>query len=162
MEYSKDWEKVVADIVGYNIGMEVEASYEAGWWGYAAHSIEYPWIYYADDLTEDVFMEHWGKYLIYGPASRLEDLAKPLGMLVFAGFIDQIKYNQASSMVGKPDCLMCVYCDDRDQERVREILTTIGIQSAPWKYESQTHNDWKPGGRLQRLWEKKHGIEHPA
>ena len=118
MQATKDWDEVVANIIGDHIGMQVQPVEMGRWWCFDEHSIEYTWVHYWENLTDAEVRDHWGKYLIYGSAVSIEDMAQPLGLLVFAGFIDSLKYIKSSQMLGRPDWVMCVYCDDGDGVKV--------------------------------------------
>ena len=105
-------------------------------------------VYYCPD-DEREYMEHWGKWLIFGKLEYLESLAQQLDEYINKGLIDSAKYNRKPSPVGRGDCVMCIYCDDRDKDRVWSIiLSTLGIAKQLWEYDAQTHHDWQPGGRL--------------
>ena len=99
---------------------------------------------------EDEYLEHWGKWLVFGSASAIRSLAERLDQYVDRGEIDTAKFNREPSPVGRGDCVMCVYCDDRDRERVWDILHRQGVPKRIWKYDRQTYEDWRPGGRLHR------------
>jgi len=64
--------------------------------------------------------------------------------------IDSAKCNREPSDIGRGDCVMCVYCDDREKDRIWKILYSLGISKRIWKYDQQTLKDWEPGGRLRK------------
>lgn len=53
---------------------------------------------------------------------------------------------------------MCVYCDDREREKVWDILAQEGVKTNAWKYERDTMQLWLPGGRLPENWIKARGL----
>jgi predicted AAA+ superfamily ATPase len=98
---------------------------------------------------DEEYWQHHGKWLIFSREKRyLDELAKKLDPYVEQGKIDAVKYNREPSEVGRGAMVMCVYCDDRVREEVWKILSSLGVKQKIWKYERQTRNDWKPGGRL--------------
>lgn len=99
----------------------------------------------------DEYIEHWGKWLVFGNSEAVVALAKELDTYVDRGEIDSAKYNREPSPIGKGDCVLCVYCDDRDRERVWNILSSLGLSKRIWKYDQQTYDDWALGGRLRKL-----------
>lgn len=121
---------------------------KAEYWVRLERSQDIEGVYYCPE-DEEEYMAHWGKWLIYGKAQQLAELAKNLDAYVNKGEIDSGKYNRKPSPVGRGDCVMCVYCDDRDRERVWDILYSLGVTKKIWKYDKQTYQDWEPGGRLR-------------
>ena len=79
-------------------------------------------------------------------------LALLLDPYVNAGMVDSVKFSRKSLVAGEEDCAMCVYCDDRDRDRVWGILQSVGVSRRTWKYDNQTIKDWAPGGRLRNLY----------
>lgn len=105
-------------------------------------------VYYCPENQREYF-EHWGKWLIFNSATQIRSLAEKLDPYIDQGEIDSAKFNREPSQIGRGDCVMCVYCDDRDKERIWIILRSIGLSKRIWKYDQQTYEDWKPEGRLQ-------------
>jgi hypothetical protein len=50
------------------------------------------------------------------------------------------------------ECVMCVYCDDRQREEVWKIIENFGANLKAWFYERETWEMWSPGGRLLENW----------
>lgn len=95
------------------------------------------------------YFKHYGKWLIFsreGP--YLDELARKLDPYVERGEIDSVKYNRESSSPDYKGLVMCVYCDDREKERVWDVLSSLGVARRIWKSDRQTFEDWRPGGRL--------------
>jgi len=101
------------------------------------------------------YFEHYGKWLIFSSdGSYLDELARNLDPYVERGEIDSVKYNRESSSPNYKGLVMCVYCDDREKERVWEVLNSLGVARRIWKYDRQTFEDWHPGGRLREKAER--------
>jgi hypothetical protein len=107
-------------------------------------------------LTNKEYLTHWGKWVIINTREYLETLAQKLDLYVEKGLIPCIKYDR------KPieefenlllnDCVMCVYCDDRQKEEVWNILVSEGVDNKAWVYEHETMQKWLPGGLLLENW----------
>jgi hypothetical protein len=108
-------------------------------------------LYYSNDNKE--YLEHFGKWLIFGNPKYIKDLAIKLDCYIDKGEIDSAKYNRKPSPVGRGECVMCVYCDDRDKDRVWNILSLLEVKKKIWKYDQQTYKDWEVNGRLHKQWE---------
>ena len=67
--------------------------------------------------------------------------------------IHSAKYLRAPSL--RPEYVMCVYCLDKEREKVWSILASLGVNRRIWKYDRQTHKDWQPGGKLYKEWQGK-------
>ncbi len=98
--------------------------------------------------NEKEYLEHWGKWLVFDSSTEIRGLAEKIDQHVDSGEIDSAKFNREPSDIGRGDCVMCIYCDDRDKERVWAILRSLGVSKRIWKYDQQTHEDWKPSGSL--------------
>jgi len=106
------------------------------------------------------YLQHFGKWLIFSRyRAYLEELAGKLDPYVEEGKISSVKYNREPSPFARGALVMCVYCDDREREKVWEILSSHGVTGRIWKYDCQTLVDWRPGGRL---YEKAKGAEERA
>ena len=105
-----------------------------------------------ETISDEDYAKHWGKFLVFGDAQYLADTAYKVNCYIDEGLIDSAKYNRSpASALGKRDCVMCVYSDDRDAGEVWKLLAEIGITKRIWKYDSQTIKDWSPGGKFERL-----------
>jgi len=100
--------------------------------------------------TREEYLEHWGKWVILDTREKLDELAKKIDPYVEDRYIYNIKYDRAPlPFLDMGDvCVMMVFCDDRERERVWEILAKVGVTEKAWFYEWQTFDLWKPGGML--------------
>ena len=119
------------------------------YWVWLIRSSSLRGIYYCPK-NEREYIEHWGKWLVFDSAAAIRSVAEELDLHVDRGEIDSAKFNREPSDIGRGDGVMCVYCDDRDRERVWNILRLLGLSKRIWKYDRQTHDDWGPGGRLRK------------
>ena len=124
--------------------------------------LDFQWIYilpsnpklpskrkYPSPKTEEEYLEHWGKWVVFGEKEYVGGLARSLDPYVEAKHIYPIKYlRQAPPGLGFEQPVMCVYCDDREKEEVWEILCNLGVTQKQWVYESETIAAWQPGGEL--------------
>ena len=94
----------------------------------------------------DNWWEHGGKWLIFDRYENLKELALKLDPHVEQGIIRKVKYNRKPGKSNNP--VMCVYCLDSERQDVLKILEQFGVTRQNWKYDKQTLEDWKPGGRL--------------
>ncbi|GAB6171694.1 hypothetical protein JCM15765_11720 [Paradesulfitobacterium aromaticivorans] len=113
-------------------------------------------------LTNKEYLQHWGKWIVLGTRKELEELAKRLDSYVEREQIPCIKFDRAvqnefEEMLLK-ECVMCIYCDDREREDVWEILAQEGVKSKAWQYEQKTMEAWLPGGRLLERWIAARGL----
>jgi hypothetical protein len=103
-------------------------------------------------LSEEEYLEHYGKWLISGSKGYIESLARLIDPLVEGGQIDSAKYSKKEPRTDpfpdKRDYVMCVYSDDRERDRVKRLLESLGVERMTWKYDRQTIEDWEPGGKL--------------
>lgn len=113
-------------------------------------------------LTNKEYLEHWGKWLILGAKEALDDLAQKLDPYVEAEQIPCVKYDREILKEFEGlllnECVMCVYCDDRDRDQVWNILEKEGVKTKAWKYERDTMALWLPGGRLLEQWISARGL----
>ena len=81
-------------------------------------------------------LQHWGKWVIFGQMAELEELIWELDSYVEKGKIHSVKYfRQPPPELGIEQPVMGVYCDDRDRERVWEILSNLGVTEKQWIYD---------------------------
>lgn len=129
--------------------------------------------YRGKPLTNKEYLEHWGKWIVLGDRKKLDELALELDPYVEQGIIPCIKYDREPP--GEPDlevkqklrsrfvdlgqddmvlkeCVMCVFCDDRQREEVWRILSDLGVELKAWVYERETIELWLPGGLLLEKW----------
>jgi len=98
--------------------------------------------------------EHGGKWLIFKEYEQLEILARKIDQFVENGQIALAKFSREPLFYDTP--VMCVYCLDSNKEKVWSILEKLGIQKRIWKYDKQTTEDYKPGGRLYQKYQEFH------
>jgi len=112
-------------------------------------------------LSEEEYLEHYGKWLIFGPKEYVENLAIQIDPLVEGGEIDHAKYCKSEPgfdpFPKRKGYVLCVYCDDGEKDRVRKLLEKLGVKDMEWKYDRQTIEDWQPGGKLFEESEKQSG-----
>lgn len=117
------------------------------YWVYIVPSEEKPL-----ELSEEEYLEHYGKWLMFGPRVYMEKLAGLIDPLVENGQIDRAKYCKKEpgfdSFPNRKDYVMCVYSDNRKRNEVKQLLEKLGVKSMTWKYDRRTFEDWKPGGKL--------------
>jgi len=92
------------------------------------------------------FAENGGKWVITGTKERLEELAVTLDPYVERGEIPDIKYSRRPGVYG-PLPAMCVFCYERDRDRVAKILADEGVEAKRWRSEQETLLGFAPGGR---------------
>ena len=113
-------------------------------------------------LTNKEYLEHWGKWLVLGVKEVLDDLAQRLDPYVEAEKIPCIKFDREMLKEFEDmfldECVMCIYCDDRDRDDVWQILEKEGVKSKAWKYERDTMALWLPGGLLLEKWISAKGL----
>lgn len=117
-------------------------------------------------LTNKEYLQHWGKWLVLGTREELEELAQRLDPYVEREQIPCLKFDRVvqkefEEMLLK-ECVMCIYCDDREREDVWEILVQEGVTSKAWQYEQKTMEAWLPGGRLLERWILARGLTGAA
>ncbi len=114
-------------------------------------------------LTNKEFLEHWGKWIALGSPEEVERWAKGLDPYVEQGLIPCCKYDRTPlEFFDLTECVMCVYCDDREREEVLKILTEMGITlrgTRAWVYDREVIERWSPGGANLEKWLAAHGIE---
>ena len=99
--------------------------------------------------TKEEYLEHWGKWVIFGEKGYLDELAYQLDPYVEDRHICNIKYlREALVWTGFDQPAMCVYCDDREKEDIWQILSGVGLTDKLWIYERETIAAWLPGGEL--------------
>lgn len=116
------------------------------------------WIYIAPseerslELSEKEYLEHYGKWLIFGPKAYMEKLARLINPFVESGQIDRAKYCKKEPgfdpFPNRKDYVMCVYADDRKRDEIKRLLESLGVERLTWKYDRQTFEDWEPRGKL--------------
>lgn len=115
--------------------------------------------YQGEELTIRDYLEHWGKYVFLRPPEEIPALVEQLDYFVETGQIPCVKYDrQPLTKLDLQECVVCVYCDDRQKEEVWEILKSLGVEIKAWIYEKETMEYWLPGGRLLEKWIASHNL----
>lgn len=111
-------------------------------------------------LTNQEYMDHWGKWVFFGDnREELDELARKLEPYVESHDIPCIKYDRApQKWADLEQCVMCVYCDDRQKKEVLEILSSFGVKAKGWVYEREVIEKWQPGGLHMERWIKAHEL----
>ncbi len=130
-------------------GSEEDVGEFDGYWFVYGHQDSIDGIHYSEDMNYDEYLEHWGKWHFAGNHPYLRHVASLLKPFVDIGIVPDVKYNDKPG-AGFIACRMCVYCDDRDKEHVRQVLSDVGVNNATWKYDKETLDDYSPTGRLFR------------
>lgn len=104
-------------------------------------------------LTNKAYLDAWGKWLVFGSAELLGDLAQRLDPFVEGKEVPAAKYDrQRIDEFGLDRCVMCVYCHVEQRDRVWEILQSLGVQDKAWAFERETLERWLPGGANLERW----------
>lgn len=104
-------------------------------------------------LTNKEYLDSWGKWLVFGSAEYLGDLAQRLDPFVEAKEVPAAKYDrQPIDEFGLNRCVMCVFCHVAQRDRVWEILQSLAVQDKAWAFEQETLEHWLPGGVNLERW----------
>lgn len=115
--------------------------------------------YKGKPLTNKEYLEHWGKWIILGSREEMDELTGKLDAYVEKKLIPCVKYDRAPlSSIHLRECVMLVYCDDRQKEDVWQILSDLGVEIKAWAYDRETMKMWLPGGRLLEKWIRSHNL----
>ncbi len=115
--------------------------------------------YRGTPLTKKEYLEHWGKYVFFGTAEYLHEMARKLDRFVERKEIPHIKYDRRPlEELGLSECVMCVYCDDRQKQDIWRILNGLGIKIKAWAYDRETMARWSPGGFNLERWISAQGL----
>lgn len=110
-------------------------------------------------LTNREYLEHWGKWIFFGEKEELDEMARKLDPFVENGQIPCIKYDRAPQRwFDLEQCVMCVYCDDRQRDEVFQILSRFGVKEQAWVYDQEVIQKWMPGGLFLESWLKYHNV----
>ncbi|MDY6935630.1 MAG: hypothetical protein SVZ03_15585 [Spirochaetota bacterium] len=110
-------------------------------------------VYKGRELTNSEVLQYWGKWIILGDKSKLDEMAEKLDQYVEDGVIPCIKYDrEPPANLDLKECVMMVYCDKRQSEEVWEILKDHGVEFKAWVTEKETMEMWMPGGQLLEFW----------
>ncbi len=115
--------------------------------------------YKGKPLTNKEYLDYWGKWLVLGSKEMHDKLARRLDPYVEEGLISCFKYDRRPlKHLGMEECIMCVYCDERNSDSVWNILERQGIKLKAWVNDRDTIEMWLPGGRLLENWIKSENL----
>ncbi len=115
--------------------------------------------YKGTPLTNKEYLTYWGKWLVFGTREEFDRLAQKMSPLVDSHDIPAVKYDREMIPAFElGECVMCVYCDERQRDEVWEILNSLGVEDKAWVYEKETMERWLPGGHLLEKWIKSHNL----
>jgi hypothetical protein len=118
--------------------------------------IEYRYNYInlrGDPLTNKQYLDHWGKWLVFGQPEEVGELARKLDPFVEEKKVPAAKYDRKLITEFQLNrCVMCVYCHDEAREEVWEILSSLGVKDKAWMFERETLEKWLPGGVNLEKW----------
>lgn len=104
-------------------------------------------------LTNKEYLEHWGKWVHLDDKEKIYDLAQKLDTYVEEETIPCIKFDRAPQQWADMDqCVLCVYCDDRQKDEIWPILSNIGVKIKEWIYDRDLMKKWMPGGEYLEGW----------
>ncbi|MCD6561371.1 MAG: hypothetical protein J7L16_06400 [Deltaproteobacteria bacterium] len=116
-------------------------------------------MYKGKRLTNKEYLEHWGKWVFFGEKEELDELAEKLDPFVESEEIPCIKYDRSpQKWFNLEQCVMCVYCDDRQRDEVFKILAKFGIKGKRWAPEMEVIQKWMPGGLNLERWLAFHNV----
>ncbi|MGV8073471.1 MAG: hypothetical protein AB2L11_02755 [Syntrophobacteraceae bacterium] len=115
--------------------------------------------YNGKQLTNQEYLDYWGKWIIFGSKEELAELAKKMDPFVEEKKIPAAKFDREMLPEFElGECVFCVYCDVRQREEVWEILVSLGVTDKMWVFERETMERWLPGGRLLEKWISGQGL----
>lgn len=115
--------------------------------------------YKGKELTNNEYLEYWGKWIVFGTRECLDELAGKLDPFIESKTIPAAKYDRAVIPEFElHTCVMCVYCDVRQRDEVWEVLSSLGVEDRAWVSERETMERWLPGGYLLEKWIKGKGL----
>ncbi len=97
------------------------------------------WIIPSDGGLHDdsEWMEHGGKWLVYGSLGEMERLAAELDKLVESRKIVSAKFWNASELSA-----MCIYSLDSDNAETKQTLIDLGYTPTAWEYDYARRKNW--------------------
>lgn len=109
--------------------------------------------YKGERLTNKAYLEHWGKWVHLDDRDKIYELARKLEPYVEDGTIPCIKFDRAPQQWADMDqCVMCVYCDDRQRDEVFKILSSMKVKIKAWTYDREVIEKWMPKGQYLERW----------
>lgn len=90
-----------------------------------------------DGHDDSEWVEHGGKWLVYGGLGEMERLASELDKLVESGKIVGAKFWNASKASA-----MNIYSLDRDNPKTKQILLGLGYTPTAWEYDYARSKNW--------------------
>ena len=110
-------------------------------------------------LTNKEYIKHWGKWVFFADKDEIAEMAIKLDPYVEKQSIPCIKYDRTPQKWADLDqCVMCVYCDDRQKDDIWKILNQFGVKVKGWSYEREVIEKWLPGGIHLERWIEQHDL----
>jgi len=110
-------------------------------------------------LTNKEYLEHWGKWVHLDDKEKIHEIARKLDTYVEEGNIPCIKFDRDPQKWAAMDqCVLCVYCDDRQRDEVWQILSSVGVKTKAWSYDRDVLAKWMPGGQYMERWITANGL----
>lgn len=115
-------------------------------------------------LINKEYLEHWGKWVALGTREQMDKLALKLDQYVEEETIPCCKYDRdpLKKEFGMTECVMCVFCDDREKDEIWQILKDLGLTMRAWFYEREIIDRWRPGGLFLERWIEARGLTGKA
>lgn len=113
-----------------------------------------------EPLTNRQYLDHWGKWLVFGHPEEVGELARKLDPFVEEKRVPAAKYDRKLITEFELNrCVMCVYCHEEAKEEVWEILASLGVKDKAWMFERETLEKWLPGGVNLEKWIQGRGLD---
>jgi hypothetical protein len=116
------------------------------------------WIVCTDaDNEREINHATVGKWIFTMKLEAIGKVVYKLNDAVESGQIIRAKFTHRKDRWNDPfgdaEPVLIVYADDKTKKEVYDTCIGLGIacqgvQNAVWKYDSETEEDWKPGGKL--------------
>lgn len=104
------------------------------------------------NLLNEIDKKTVGKWIVWGSKSYMNSIFPKIDEMVLKGEIYRAKYAHRENKEIDPswnkEPVMCIYADDNTKDKTLNLLRELNIKPVSWKYDEQTRQDWKPGGRL--------------
>lgn len=107
--------------------------------------------------TTHEYLLHWGKWVIRDEHEGIMELASKLDPYVERRDIHVCKFTRTPfNPEERRTAVMCVYCDDRERDRIAAIVKKLGWDTSHWLYERDLVKKWLPGGEQhERMLERR-------
>ncbi len=87
------------------------------------------WILPSKERESKGWEEYGGKWIVFDGKDRFEAFARVLDPYIERGEIESAKYWNWDTSA------LCIYCLDKDRDRVKEILVKHGFKPRVWDYD---------------------------